>query len=894
MKLQLRKAFVCFLVLGSALLLMGASTDGEAQAASAPQPFPSKVVWTTDGKHIIFSHGFQGIFRVDVAGSELQAIPEDAPMGTASSPGYALPALSPDGTRLAYVARLRGQTHSAAIIVSALDGTGARRLTHDDKFNTHPAWSPDGEEIAYIADGKLTVMREDGTSVRVLAPSVELVSAAPVWSPVGSRIAFVGAQQDSEPRYAVYTARSDGTGVTKLGATVSVPSWSPDGSRIAFLMPEEGVEVGLFTLGSDGTDPLKVWSLGESDIWVDNLSWSPDGDAILFSSADGEVVVVNLEDVEERVLARAAGRWAAWSADGARFAVVASRNSDEEAGDSRREVLYTKMRDGRFRRVVVEGNDERLAARYPGWYDALRNVAACGQGYVVSDPTVGGFVVPNPFENPGLVEDCEILLAIRDQLAGDFLLNWSAKTPITEWWGLMVFLPPHLRSTNRVEGLWFPFADYTQNSTPYSLFADMVLFRLLDSQAPVSSFATLQDRDSRHGGLNGSIPPELTDLPDLRYINLSGNSLTGSIPSEIGSLDWLFYLGLRDNNLTGSIPPRLGTSPVVFVDLGGNQLSGEIPPELGKRSMGGIEIAIAGGVHKIGLLQLILANNDLSGSIPWELRNLDGLVFLDLSNNDLSGGIPPWLGDFSGLRELNLGNNELTGSIPPGLGDLYDLLRLDLSNNSLSGEIPPRLGSGPPELGYGSLRSLKVLNLAHNDLSGSIPPELSNLFILELMDLSHNSLVGNIPPELGSGKLRSLKVLNLAHNDLRGSIPPELSNLLKLELMDLSHNSLVGNIPPELGSGKLRSLKVLNLAHNDLSGSIPPELGSVGSDRLYALEVLNLAHNELNGKVSPELANLLSLKELYLQGNEFVGCVPAAFSSQLTELKSDGLEFCAE
>ena len=508
-------------------------------------------------------------------------------MGTASSPGYALPAISPNGTQLAYVARLGVQ--SSAIVVSALDGTGARRLTHDAEFNTHPAWSPDGEEIAYIADGKLSVMRIDGTIARVLAPPVEAINAAPLWSPDGSRIAFVGVQPDSEPRYAVYTARSDGTGVTKLGATVSVPSWSPDGSRIAFLMPEEGVEVGLFTLGSDGTDPLKVWSLGESDIWVDNLSWSPDGDAILFSSADGEVVVVNLEDVEERVLARAAGRWAAWSADGARFAVVASRNSDEEAGDSRREVLYTKMRDGRFRRVVVEGNDERLAARYPGWYDALRNVAACGQGYVVSDPTVGGFVVPNPFENPGLVEDCEILLAIRDQLAGDFLLNWSAKTPITEWWGLMVFLPTHSRITNRVEGLWFPFADYTQNSTPYSLFLEMYLIRLFASQAPVSSFATLQDRDSRHGGLNGSIPPELTDLPDLRYINLSGNSLTGSIPSEIGSLDWLFYLGLRDNNLTGSIPPRLGNSPVAFVDLGGNQLSGEIPPELGK-SMGALKL----------------------------------------------------------------------------------------------------------------------------------------------------------------------------------------------------------------------------------------------------------------------------------------------------------------
>ena len=138
MKLQLRKAFVCLLVLGSALLLMGASTDGEPQAPPSPESFPSKVVWTPDGKHIIFSRGFQGIFMVNVAGSELQAIPEDAPMGTPSSPGHALPALSPDGTRLAYVARLEDSSQKTAIMVSALDGTGARRLTRDERFNTHP------------------------------------------------------------------------------------------------------------------------------------------------------------------------------------------------------------------------------------------------------------------------------------------------------------------------------------------------------------------------------------------------------------------------------------------------------------------------------------------------------------------------------------------------------------------------------------------------------------------------------------------------------------------------------------------------------------------------------------------------------------------------------------
>ena len=47
-----------------------------------------------------------------------------------------------------------------------------------------------------------------------------------------------------------------------------------------------------------------------------------------------------------------------------------------------------------------------------------------------------GRAVPNPANNPGLVSDCEALLAARDTLAGDATLNWSADTPIADWDGI--------------------------------------------------------------------------------------------------------------------------------------------------------------------------------------------------------------------------------------------------------------------------------------------------------------------------------------------------------------------------------------------------------------------------------------------------------------------------
>lgn len=42
-------------------------------------------------------------------------------------------------------------------------------------------------------------------------------------------------------------------------------------------------------------------------------------------------------------------------------------------------------------------------------------------------------MVPNPDRNPGLVEDCETLMAMRDTLAGQTLLNWGAGTPLAQW-----------------------------------------------------------------------------------------------------------------------------------------------------------------------------------------------------------------------------------------------------------------------------------------------------------------------------------------------------------------------------------------------------------------------------------------------------------------------------
>ena len=136
-------------------------------------------------------------------------------------------------------------------------------------------------------------------------------------------------------------------------------------------------------------------------------------------------------------------------------------------------------------------------------------------------------------------------------------------------------------------------------------------------------------------------------------LNLYVNQLTGSIPAELGNLVNLRYLDLDSNQLSGTIPPELGNLlNLDDLSLVRNRLSGEIPSSLGNLSK---------------LRSLYLLSNRLSGPIPPELGRLTNLETLNLRWNQLSGNIPPELVRLTKLRGFYLSGNPLEGCIPQGL-----------------------------------------------------------------------------------------------------------------------------------------------------------------------------------------------------------------------------------
>lgn len=348
----------------------------------------------------------------------------------------------------------------------------------------------------------------------------------------------------------------------------------------------------------------------------------------------------------------------------------------------------------------------------------------------------------------------------------------------------------------------------------------------------------------------------------VTVLDLQPMELMGTVPSQFGSLKSLQSLVLAETNLSGSIPKEIGDySGLVMLDLSGNRLTGTIPLEIGKLK---------------NLQTLKLQSNMLEGIIPPQLGNCTGLVNLILYDNQLRGGIPADLGRLKSLELFRAGGNEnLEGVLPDELGNCTNLTMLGLAETGISGSIPSS---------FGSLKKLQTLALYSAQLTGSIPPEIGECVALENLYLSGNSLSGSIPREFG--KLQNLQRLYLWHNSLVGSIPSELGNCSALNVIDFSINALTGSIPTSLGN--LKNLAELQLSDNSISGSIPVAL--VNCSFLSQLEFDN---NQLSGEVPHEFGELKNLTLLYAWQNRLEGQIPATlgncYSLQSLDLSDNNL-----
>jgi Tol biopolymer transport system component len=199
--------------------------------------------------------------------------------------GIVKPAVSPDGSRIAYVAL-------GDLYLQSTKGGVPENLTKDAAMEADVAWSPDGNSLVYTSDkgGGLPQLwiRDLKTGKDRQFTTIDTQPLGAAWSPDGSRIAFVDV--DGMWGVAGVCFADVATGkVTRLQASLGQPgspSWSADGKTLAIALSykfsasfREGTNQ-VYLIPVDGSAPY--WKLPEPNASMDTRggggpAWSPDG-----------------------------------------------------------------------------------------------------------------------------------------------------------------------------------------------------------------------------------------------------------------------------------------------------------------------------------------------------------------------------------------------------------------------------------------------------------------------------------------------------------------------------------------------------------------------------------------------------------------------------------------
>lgn len=227
------------------------------------------------------------------------------------------PAVSPDGTRIAYLSE--GRSYFVDLYVADLE-TGR----HQDRLSrsafsselenlrylySSGSWSPDGRFFAIAAKhgGRDNLVIFDMQRRRV-ARRIEVPlhgASTPSWSPDGARLVFTGYDGGLSDLFVVNADGTDLRRLTRDRYADLQPAWSPDGHTIAFVT-DRGPETD-FALLQFAPLRIALYDLSSRAIRVltreegrnINPQWAPDGRSLAYVSDRTGIANVFLYDLED-------------------------------------------------------------------------------------------------------------------------------------------------------------------------------------------------------------------------------------------------------------------------------------------------------------------------------------------------------------------------------------------------------------------------------------------------------------------------------------------------------------------------------------------------------------------------------------------------------------------
>jgi TolB protein len=193
---------------------------------------------------------------------------------TSSAGNSVMPALSPDGKKIAFCSDRGGKWD---IYVMDTTGGPAVQLTNDGSQSIHPSFSPDGRRLVYCSYN----MPSNGWELVVIDldnPAAQHhigYGLFPSWAPTGDRILFQKPRERGTRWFSIWTIEYvGGEGVRPTAVAVSAnaaainPQWSPDGKQIVFsTVFNPAPASGNSAPGNPGSPSARP---AQADVWVMN------------------------------------------------------------------------------------------------------------------------------------------------------------------------------------------------------------------------------------------------------------------------------------------------------------------------------------------------------------------------------------------------------------------------------------------------------------------------------------------------------------------------------------------------------------------------------------------------------------------------------------------------
>lgn len=181
--------------------------------------------------------GNRDLYRVRLDGSDFERL-------TTSTADDREPTVA--GDRVVFTSYRDGNAELYALSLEA-PGAAPVRLTNTAGGEREAALSPDGTRVAYISDvsklPRLWLMEADGSGAVPVTTGhghSGAIEASPSWAPDGTRVVFVSTTRGDADLYILDVASGEITPLVVSSKADVESSWSPDGAHVVFASNRDG------------------------------------------------------------------------------------------------------------------------------------------------------------------------------------------------------------------------------------------------------------------------------------------------------------------------------------------------------------------------------------------------------------------------------------------------------------------------------------------------------------------------------------------------------------------------------------------------------------------------------------------------------------------------------